>query len=456
MKKNIAIFAVILCITYLQNKYIGFYHDDYGYGSLTYAVDAHYAERTLPNIIDYLTRHYMEWGGRVVFFFFEILLMQGGMSCFFLAQALVLAATLLLAYKLLLLLLGKEQDSWLVLSLLLSTFLLYNEGIYRGGLFWATASVLYVWPFCPLTLGVYLLLATRQRDRLPLPVCVAVPVSFFLAAASQEQVAVVTVGLIPLLGFWLFRSDLGRMRYRLLAALGAAVAGLLFLMLAPGNMRRMESGHDALGGLGDILHTTGWIFQGIFASPIGILWLVSLLPALWLCRRTSLRRFLPFLIGSLLSVGIFYVIKLRFGAPRVFFPASYLLTIVFTGIWTLALENCSLSLRARHFLAGILLIFALSYHGIAVIRGYYLNYPTILANDRNLRAAGQQTPPPAEVVFYRLPDKKYAECMPYDGRDYIEPWILAYYRLPRETRIIYQDAPGQGQDAARPATAKRR
>lgn len=102
--------------------------------------------------------------------------MQGGMSCFFLAQALVLAATLLL---------GKEQDSWLVLSLLLSTFLLYNEGIYRGGLFWATASVLYVWSFCPLTLGVYLLLATRQRDRLPLPVCVAVPVSFFLAAASQ-------------------------------------------------------------------------------------------------------------------------------------------------------------------------------------------------------------------------------------------------------------------------------
>ena len=66
-EKNIAIFAVILCITYLQNKYIGFYHDDYGYGSLTCAVDAHYAERTLPNIIDYLTRHYREWGGRVVF-----------------------------------------------------------------------------------------------------------------------------------------------------------------------------------------------------------------------------------------------------------------------------------------------------------------------------------------------------------------------------------------------------
>lgn len=449
MKKNIAIFIAIFCITYLQNKYIGFYHDDYGYGSLTYAVDAQYAERTLPNVIDYLTRHYMEWGGRVIFFFFEILLMQGGMSCFFLAQALILAATLLLAYKLLLLLLEKQQDSWLLLALLLSSFLLYNEGIYRGGLFWATASVLYVWPFCPLTLGVYILLATRQRDRLSLPACAAVPVSFFLAAASQEQVAVVAVSLVPLLGFWLFRADLGRMKYRLLAAQGAAVAGFLFLVLAPGNMRRMESGHDALGGLADILHTTGWIFQGIFASPIGILWLVSLLPALWLCRRTSLRRFLPFLVASLLSVGIFYVIKLRFGAPRVFFPASYLLTIVFTGIWSLALEKCRLSLRSRRLLGGLLLLFALSYHGIAVIRGYYLNYPTILANDRNLHAAGQQTPPPAEVVFYKLPDKKYAECMPYDNRSYIEPWILAYYRLPRETRIIYRDAPEPGQDATR-------
>lgn len=369
-EKNIAIFAVILCITYLQNKYIGFYHDDYGYGSLTCAVDAHYAERTLPNIIDYLTRHYREWGGRVVFFFFELLLMQGGMSCFFLAQALVLAATLLL---------GKEQDSWLVLSLLLSTFLLYNEGIYRGGLFWATASVLYVWPFCPLTLGVYLLLATRQRDRLPLPVCVAVPVSFFLAAASQEQVAVVTVGLIPLLGFWLFKSAAD----------------------VPPPLPALSDRQPAVRG--HILR-----------------------------HKASFRR-----------------------ATRLF-PASYLLTIVFTGIWTLALENCSLSLRARHFLAGILLIFALSHHGIAVIRGHYLNYPTILANDRNPRAAGRQTPPPAEVVFYRLPDKKYAECMPYDGRDYIEPWIMAYYRLPRETRIIYQDALGQGQNAARPVTAKRR
>ena len=206
----------------------------------------------------------------------------------------------------------------------------------------------------------------------------------------------------------------------------------------------MESGHDAMGGLADLLHTTGWIFQGIFASPIGILWLVSLIPALWLCRRTELKRlqpFLPFLIASLLSVGIFYVIKLRFGAPRVFFPASFLLGIVFAGIWQIALENLALTLRTKRLTAGLLLVFALCYHGIAVIHGYYVNYPTILANDRNLRAAGQQTPPPAEVVFYRLPDKKYAECMPYDNRRYIETWILAYYRLPRETRILYQDSP---------------
>lgn len=76
MKKNLVIFIAIFCITYLQNKYIGFYHDDYGYGALTYAVDTQYAERTLPNILDYLTRHYMEWGGRVIFFFFEILLRE--------------------------------------------------------------------------------------------------------------------------------------------------------------------------------------------------------------------------------------------------------------------------------------------------------------------------------------------------------------------------------------------
>lgn len=444
MKKNLVIFVAIFCITYLQNKYIGFYHDDYGYGALTYAVDTQYAERTLPNILDYLTRHYMEWGGRVLFFFFEVLLMQGGMSCFFLAQALVLAATLFFSYKVLLLLLDKEKDSFPLLAFLLSAYLLFNEGIYRGGMFWASASVLYIWPFCPLMLGILLLLTSRRRDSLSVPLRVALPLCFFWAGGSQEQVGAVTVCMVPLLGFFLFRAELKRLRYRLLAAQAAAVAGFLFLMLAPGNMRRMESGHDAMGGLADLLHTTGWIFQGIFASPIGILWLVTLIPALWLCRRTALRRlqpFLPFLIASLLSVGIFYVIKLRFGAPRVFFPASFLLGIVFAGIWQIALENLALTLRTKRLTAGLLLVFALCYHGIAVIHGYYVNYPTILANDRNLRAAGQQTPPPAEVVFYRLPDKKYAECMPYDNRRYIETWILAYYRLPRETRILYQDSP---------------
>lgn len=446
MKRQLAIIAVIFCITYLQNKYIGFYHDDYGYGALTYAVNTHYAERTLPNILDYLVHHYMEWGGRVVFFFFEILLIQGGMSCFFLVQAIVLTAMLFFTYRILLQLLDRKEDSFVLLAFLLSFYLLFNEGIYRGGMFWATASVLYIWPFCPLALGVLILLATRQQDRLSLPARAALPVSFFLAAASQEQVSIIAVSMIPLLCLFLFRSDLKRLKCRLLAAQGAAVAGFLFLMLAPGNMRRVESGHDALGGLADLLYTTGWIFEGIFASPIGILWLASLLPALWLCRWTPRRRllpFLPFLLASLLSMSIFYVIKLRYGSPRVFFPPSYLLSIVFAGLWSLALENLALSSKTVHRLAGLLLIFALSYHGIAVIRGYYINYPAILANDRNLSAAGRQTPPPAEVVFYKLPNKKYADCMPYDNRSYIEPWILAYYRLPPETRIVYEDFPQQ-------------
>lgn len=450
MKKNFAIFAAIFCITYLQNRYIGFYHDDYGYASLTYAIGTQYADRSLASIIDYLSRHYMEWGGRVLFFFFEIVLMQGGMACFFLAQALVLAALLFTSYKLLLLLLGRKEDSLSLLACFLSFCLLFNEGMYRGGLFWATASVLYVWPFCPLALGLLILLSSRERDRLSLPARAALPVTFFMAAASQEQVAFVAVCMVPLFCLFLFRGELGRLKYRLLAAQGAAMAGILFLMLAPGNMRRMESGHDGRGGLADILPTTGWIFDSIFASPVGIIWLVSLPLVLWLCRRTPRRRllpFLPFFLASLLSVGIFYVVKLNYGAPRVFFPASYLLAITFAGLWQLAGEELALPRRWKTLLAGLLLTFALSYHGIAVVHGYYVNYPIILANDRDLRAAGQRTPPPAEVVFYRLPDKKYAECMPYDGREYIEPWILAYYHLPPETRIIYRDAPPPGQDA---------
>lgn len=37
-KKELIVFLFIFIIAYFQNKYIGFYHDDYGYAALSYGV----------------------------------------------------------------------------------------------------------------------------------------------------------------------------------------------------------------------------------------------------------------------------------------------------------------------------------------------------------------------------------------------------------------------------------
>ena len=70
-ERDVYVFIFILLLTYFQSKYIGFYHDDYGYGSLVYGVTGEYSGRGLADIIAFCKDHYINWGGRVLFFFFK-------------------------------------------------------------------------------------------------------------------------------------------------------------------------------------------------------------------------------------------------------------------------------------------------------------------------------------------------------------------------------------------------
>ena len=72
IEKWLVLVALAACLLFFffQQQAVFLQADDYGYGSLTYAVSVphHGTEWTVADLFAYLKLHYLHWGGRVLFF----------------------------------------------------------------------------------------------------------------------------------------------------------------------------------------------------------------------------------------------------------------------------------------------------------------------------------------------------------------------------------------------------
>lgn len=143
-KKELIVFLFIFIIAYFQNKYIGFYHDDYGYAALSYGVKGSYQEFSLYNAVLFVKDHYLHWGGRVLFFFFEILALQLDMQGFMLIQSIVVSIIIFFTYKTIISIVNCDNISneIFILFIFIGMYLLFAKNSYQNALFWASASVL--------------------------------------------------------------------------------------------------------------------------------------------------------------------------------------------------------------------------------------------------------------------------------------------------------------------------
>lgn len=145
-RRVLLIFLIFFLLLLLQYQFLYLYHDDYGYASLSYAVDIgneglHYG---ISNILKFLWLHYLHWGGRVTSFFVECSLLRLGLSLYRLVQSIVVTLIFYLIYKI-----AKENSKIEDYKIAIFTVSLY--GILdlmnlRDSFFWISASVNYVFP----------------------------------------------------------------------------------------------------------------------------------------------------------------------------------------------------------------------------------------------------------------------------------------------------------------------
>lgn len=492
-QKNIMILisGIMALLILVQHHYVYMYFDDYGYASLSYAGYSNNSgmDFGIGDIVQFLKFHYLNWGGRVLYFFLEIAIFRiGGLPLMQKIQAVVIIFIGVASGKLIAM--AVRACPCKCVSLALVLFGTMHIKTLRDGVYWYSASVLYIWPMLPF-LGSICLWFKNQKKATRATGTVCILLTFF-AAFSQEQFAVLTLSFYVVnILFEYLTKTIKNLRFQF-GVCASAMAGGAITIFAPGNMVRAQSGiYDVFYDKGiwaRTIHNVGYIIndnaglyncvfiffltifgglavatyfrstmiavitalfalcflaEGIVPLPkeIGVvtggLWLIIFMPllALYYFKRGN------FLFLSLLIAGICTQVMM------VVSPAIPLrLHIMFELVLQMIMAECIVFLykntqrnRKRHAGlltgVGILLIYA-GCNMAVIISGYRANYEINQKNNQILIAAREQyneNKLNKTIVLYRLKNDIYAQMMPYqEGYDYIEVWMKKYYELPDE------------------------
>ena len=141
----IILFGVYL---FLQHRMIGMYYDDFGNASLSYGYDSSQIAGTNYSIKDlfmWAKYIYFNWGGRIIYALALIPLLKPGAHLFMMLQVVIILLLFYAMYKMVKRFSSNTNGCIAILMFILSYSLLKDE-ILTMGIYWASASVLYVWP----------------------------------------------------------------------------------------------------------------------------------------------------------------------------------------------------------------------------------------------------------------------------------------------------------------------
>lgn len=478
----------------VQHNFVYMYFDDYGYASLTYSWDGNSKgmDYGLHEIFSFLKFQYLNWGGRILYFFAEILAFKiGGLKCIQWIQCIIILSINFFSGKIVSLVF--KCDAKKPICLMNIVYGLFTLRTVYDGIYWFTASVLYVWPLLPLLVGFYIMLKYGSENRL---MNVITCICLFLAAFSQEQMAVLTI--VSVVTYFLVVRIRGSIKYSrkyVIVTSICTMVGTCLCVLAPGNFKRADSQRyeefynmsfvrRIFSNLDDVIDinfgTYNYVFVILFSLIAGlffytvfkkilytivgyafvlffvlekivgfqneigmvvrIIWAgyfcVVLLVALWIKERNEM---FAFVVAGGCSQGMMLISPSI--SERCHTMFEFILHIILVYIIISIDAECigkkciSIINRCLIVIVSLYSIFNITY----ILNGYKNNYEINQINNyklietaRNIRAGV----PIEDVNLYRLNDDKFANIMGYDSlHSFIESWMKNYYELPSEIRF---------------------
>lgn len=498
-EKRVMIFisCTIIFLILMQHHYVDMYFDDYGYASLSYAGYKNHAGMSygLVDIFQFLKAHYFNWGGRILYFFFEILIFRlGGLPLMQVIQAAIIILIGVVSGRIVSLVTKANPYKCVALAMVLYGTI--HIKTLRDGVYWYSASVLYVWPLLPLFGSIYLYLHNETKvSGVKKAACILLT---FFAAFSQEQIAVLDIVIYICIIFFRRMEKDGKIPKYLYGVSISAFSGGILTIFAPGNAVRAGSEmYDEFYSKGILFRTVnniGYIINdnvGLYNCVFVFFLTIFCGTAAALYMKNRVMAVTTTVFAVLLLTGMFIPVPKEIGVIigglwlAIFIPALALyyfkrkyylfLSLLIAGICTQIMMIVSPAIPLRlhtmfEFILHILMaecivylyrksrktkkgkvalrvgMIVLTLYSICnmayVITGYKNNYEINQRNSHELIQAAKacedgQTV--EEVVLYKLKNDTFAQMMPYqEGYHYIEVWMKNYYELPADTKFEWK------------------
>ena len=476
----------------IQHKFVFLHFDDFGYASLSYGytLNSNGMNWTFADLLHFLKWHYLNWGGRVLFFAIGIIAIRIGQWFIQDFQACIIFLITLLIYQLV----KKKEKDFLAAWIAIILYGMTSLSVFSDGVFWYTASELYVWPFVFLLLANLLInVGLKKNTQFFL-----IGLFLFIAGFSQEQVAVLTFVFCSIL---IIFSVSKRLSYKNIAVYIAGIVGAIIEIFAPGNFVRANSDFynefrqlSLFEKIGEnlpklLVNTLGDIF--IFILIIISIWLsfiyvdyniknkknkkilllcnliVSAFGCYFYLLQGQRMNFIALLCGYslivlfLVQVSIYllkekkiYLFSLLIGSvcsqgmmllspsidSRTVLPFLIILHLIFADIAMFNYNATSHSKRV--YQAGLISVSILSIINLSyVTNGYKKNSEINVLNQNKLFEKSQlikEGVPVDYILLYRLYDDRFTSQMPYQ-QSIISPWLKNFYEIPQEVVLLWQD-----------------
>ena len=223
-------------MVFCEHQFMWIYHDDYGYASLSYAYNVQDVighNFNITQLFEFLIGHYNNWGGRVLYFAIECFFLGKSLFLFRLVQSIIITLIFYYIYKILKKYIKTDDFILAILSICCYGFI--EIMVIRAGIFWATASILYVFPLLPLLMFIY------YYDSLNKKISFNILMGFLIFAStfSQEQISVAALAYIGIITLyeWIETKKLNKKNIVMFII---GLLGFLILMMAPGSKARMN------------------------------------------------------------------------------------------------------------------------------------------------------------------------------------------------------------------------